>query len=220
MEQIPEKFLDDNGELNTSALVKSYCELEKKMGTMVSVPSDDSDDTTKQKFNRAIGVPDDASEYPVNALFDDESVRNQFHEIGLTSKQVEKIYDIAEKFLQPTLKNLFELQSQTNAINELKNFFGSTQKMNDALKEINAFGERFLPASAFEELCSTPQGIQGIYKMMQSFEPEILTDKNVAENLTDDDLRNMMKDPKYWRDQDPEYVRKIENGFKKLYSEK
>ena len=53
---------------------------------------------------------------------------------------------------------------------------------------------------------------------MQSIEPTVLTDKSVNENLTDNDLRNMMRDPKYWRDQDPEYVRKIENGFKKLYS--
>ena len=218
MENVPEKFLDDKGELNTSALVKSYCELEKKMSNMISVPNDDSDENVKQKFNHAIGVPDSASEYPTNSLFDDESVREKFHEIGLTSKQVEKIYDIAQEFLQPTIKNLFELQSQSNAINELKNFFGSTQKMNDALKEINAFGERFLPKDAFDELCSTPQGIQGMYKMMQSLEPEILTDKNVVENLTDDDLRDMMRDPKYWRDHDAEYVRKIENGFKKLYS--
>ena len=218
MEQIPEKFLDNNGELNTAALLKSYCELEKKIGSMVTVPSDDSDDSIKQKFNHAIGVPDTADEYPINNLLDDESVREKFHEIGLTKKQVEKIYDIAEEFLQPTLKNLFEIQSQSNAINELKNFFGSTEKMNDALKEINAFGEKFLPANAFEELCSTPQGIQGIYKMMQSMEPDVLTDKNENENLTDNDLRNMMRDPKYWRDQDPEYVRKIENGFKKLYS--
>ena len=218
MEQVPEKFLDENGELNTSALVKSYCELEKKMGNMISVPNEDSDTEAKQKFNHAIGVPDNASEYPVNDLFDDESVREKFHEIGLTKKQVEKIYSIAEEFLTPTLKNLFELQNQTNAINELKNFFGSTEKMNDALREINAFGEKYLPASAFEELCATPQGIQGVYKMMQSFEPDVLTDKNATENLSDDMLRNMMRDPKYWRDQDPEYVRKIENGFKKLYA--
>ena len=218
MDNIPEKFLDENGELNTDALVKSYCELEKKMGSMISVPNDNSDEEVKQKFNHAIGVPDSADDYPTNALFDDESVRNQFHEIGLTNKQVEKIYDIAEKILQPTIKNLFDLQNETNAMNELKNFFGSTQKMNDALKEIKAFGEKFLPADAFDELCSTPQGIQGVYKMMQSMEPEILTDKNTTENLTDDALRDMMKDPKYWRDQDPEYVRKIENGFKKLYS--
>jgi hypothetical protein len=218
MENVPEKFLDDKGELNTSALVKSYCELEKKMSNMISVPNDDSDESAKQKFNHAIGVPENASEYPTNDLFDDESVRNKFHEIGLTKKQVEQIYSIAEEFLQPTLKNLFELQNQTNAINELKNFFGGTEKMNDALREIKAFGEKYLPASAFEELCATPQGIQGVYKMMQSFEPTVLMDKNVSENLTDDMLRNMMRDPKYWRDQDPEYVRKIENGFKKLYS--
>ena len=218
MEQIPEKFLDEKGELNTSALVKSYCELEKKIGSMISVPNDESDESAKQKFNHAIGVPDNANEYPTNDLFDDESVRNKFHEIGLTSKQVEQIYSIAEEFLQPTLKNLFELQNQTNAINELKNFFGGTEKMNDAMREINAFGEKYLPTSAFEELCATPQGIQGIYKMMQSFEPTVLTDKNVTENLSDDMLRDMMRDPKYWRDQDPEYVRKIENGFKKLYS--
>ena len=218
MEQIPEKFLDDNGELNTSALIKSYCELEKKMGNMVSLPNENSDESVKQKFNHAIGVPDDASEYPKNDLFDDESVRNKFHEIGLTSKQVEKIYAIAEEFLQPTLKNLFELQNQNNAINELKKFFGDEQKMNDALREINAFGERYLPTDAFEELCSTPQGIQGIYKMMQSMEPDVLTNKNSNENLTDDALRNMMRDPKYWRDHDAEYIRKIENGFKKLYS--
>lgn len=218
MEQIPEKFLDDKGELNTSALIKSYCELEKKMSNMISLPNEDSDESVKQKFNHAIGVPDSASEYPKNDLFDDESVRNKFHEIGLTSSQVEKIYAIAEEFLQPTLKNLFELQNENNAINELKKFFGSTEKMNDALREINAFGERYLPSNAFEELCSTPQGIQGIYKMMQSMEPDVLMNKNESENLSDDMLRNMMRDPKYWRDQDPEYVRKIENGFKKLYS--
>ena len=218
MEQIPEKFLNENGELNTSALVKSYCELEKKMGNMISVPNNESDDATKQKFNHAIGVPDSADDYPKNDLFDDESVRKKFHEIGLTSSQVEKIYNIAEEFLQPTLQNLFQLQTQTNAINELKKFFGDDDKMNEAMREINAFGERFLPHDAFEELCSTPQGIQGVYKMMQSMEPNVLTNKNATENLTDDALRDMMRDPKYWRDHDPEYVRKIENGFKKLYS--
>ncbi|MBQ7409421.1 MAG: hypothetical protein IJV03_02550 [Alphaproteobacteria bacterium] len=218
MEQIPEKFLNENGELNTDALVKSYCELEKKIGGMISVPNENSDDDVKQKFNHAIGVPDSANDYPKNNLFDDESVREKFHQIGLTAKQVEQIYNIAEEFLQPTLSNLFQLQIETNAINELKNFFGSEQKMKDAMKEINAFGEKFLPKDAFDELCSTPQGIQGVYKMMQSMEPEVLTDESVNENLSDDDLRKMMQDPKYWRDHDSEYVRKIENGFRKLYS--
>lgn len=40
------------------------------------------------------------------------------------------------------------------------------------------------------------------------------------ENITERELREMMRDPKYWRDQDPEYTRKIENGFKNLYGNK
>ena len=218
MEKIPEKFLNDDGTLNTDALMKSYTELEKKIGTMVSVPTPDSDETTRTKFNRAIGVPANASEYPVNELYDDENLRQKFFEIGLTSTQVEKIYDIANDFLSPLISDLFTVKNETAAINELKNFFGGTEKMNDALRAINTFGEQFLPRDAFDALCATPQGIQSIYKMMQSVEPDVQTDKNETTNLSDTDLRRMMRDPKYWRDNDAEYIRKIENGFKKLYS--
>ena len=218
MDKIPEKFLNTDGTLNTDALMKSYSELERKIGSMITIPSDECDDETRARFNRATGVPDTADEYPKNEIFDDENVRKKFHEIGLTSTQVEKIYSIANEYLSPIVSELFSIQDESNAFNELKNFFGGTEKMNDALIAIKSFGEKFLPTDAFEELCSTPQGIQGIYRMMQSMEPSIQTELNETKNLTDSDLRRMMRDPKYWRDADPEYVRKIENGFKKLYS--
>ncbi len=218
MVNIPEKFLNTDGTLNTDALLKSYSEIEKKIGTMISVPNKDSDSDTKAKFNRAIGVPESADDYPTNAMFDDDSLREKFLEIGLTKSQVEKIYQIAEEFLTPILSDLFNAQTETNAIAELKNFFGDDDKMREALRAINTFGEKYLPKEAFNELCSTPQGIRSIYAMMQSMEPSIQTDETQSKNLTDSELRRMMRDPKYWRDQDPEYVRQIENGFKKLYS--
>ena len=71
MENIPEKFLNSDGTLNSESLIKSYVELEKKIGTMVTVPNSESDTQTKQKFNRAIGVPENASEYPTHELYDD-----------------------------------------------------------------------------------------------------------------------------------------------------
>ena len=220
MEQkIPEKFLNNDGTLNTGALLKSYGELEKKIGTMISVPNaDDVDSDARRKFNRAIGVPENANEYPVNELYDDENLRQKFLEIGLSKTQVEKIYDIANEFLSPVIADLFSTRDETNALNELRNFFGGTEKMTDSLRAINEFGERFLPRDAFDVLCSTPQGIQGVYKMMQSMEPDVKTQNGETKNLTDSDLRRMMRDPKYWRDNDAEYIRKIENGFKKLYS--
>ena len=218
MDNIPEKFLSSDGTLNTDALIKSYNELEKKIGTMISVPNESSDENTRRKFNRAIGVPENASEYPTHELYDDENLRNKFFEIGLTKTQVEKIYDIANEFLSPVISDLYSVQNETSAINELKNFFGGDAKMKDALTAINSFGEKFLPHDAFDALCATPQGIQSMYKMMQSMEPNVHTEKNDTQNLTDADLRRMMRDPKYWRDNDSEYIRKIENGFKKLYS--
>jgi len=218
MDKIPEKFLNEDGTLNTDALVKSYCELEKKIGRMVSIPSDDADVDARAKFNRAIGVPETADAYPTNELFDDENVRAKFLEIGLTSNQVEKIYQIAEEFLSPVLSEIFQQQNEANAMSELQKFFGDDDKMRDAMNAINAFGEKFLPQDAFESLCATAQGIQSLYRMMQSMEHNVRTDKNADENLSDADLRRMMRDPKYWRDHDAEYVRKIENGFKKLYA--
>ena len=218
MENIPEKFKNQDGTLNADALIKSYAALEKKIGTMISVPSDDADDDTRNRFRRAIGVPDAPDNYPKNDLFDDENLRAKFFEIGLTSSQVSQIYNIAQEFLSPVISDLFATQSQAAAISELKNFFGGDEKMNDAIKQINAFGEQFLPRDAFDALCTTPQGIQGIYRMMQSMEPHVQTADSDDINLSDNDLRRMMRDPKYWRDHDSEYVRKIENGFKKLYS--
>lgn len=218
MEKIPKKFLNEDGTLNANALLKSYAELEKKIGNMITVPDENADDATRTKFNRAIGVPENPNEYPTSKLFDDDSLREKFFEIGLTATQVEKIYNIAEEFLTPVLNELFDVQNETSALTELKNFFGDENKMCDALRAINAFGQKYLPHDAFDALCATPQGIRSIYAMMQSIEPNVQTNDLQSKNLTDDELRRMMRDPKYWRDHDPEYVRKIENGFKKLYS--
>lgn len=218
MEKIPEKFLNKDGTLNSDALMKSYTELEKKIGGMVSVPDANSDEATQNRFRRAIGVPETPADYPHSEMFDDENIRAEFHKIGLTNNQVEKIYGIAQEFLSPVVSEIFSLQQEANAMSELKKFFGSDEKMRDALVEIKSFGEKFLPHDAFDELCSSAQGIQGVYKMMQSMEPHVETSGNVQENLSDEDLRRMMRDPKYWRDHDAEYIRKIENGFKKLYS--
>ncbi len=218
MEKIPEKFLNEDGTLNADALVKSYSELEKKMGGMISVPGDDADVDARTKFNRAIGVPENADEYPINDLFDDDSIRQRFFDAGLTKTQVEKIYSIAEEFLSPVLSELFSTHHVTNSMSELEKIFGGRDKMKDALVAINSFGEKFLPTEAFDALCATPQGIQSVYKMMQSMEPDVVIENNGAVNLSDADLRRMMRDPKYWRDRDAEYVRKIESGFKKLYA--
>jgi len=125
MQKVPEKFQNPDGTVNVNALIKSYSELEKKIGTMVSLPNDKADDATREKFNRAIGVPENINDYPSNAMFDDESIKQKFHDIGLTTSQVEQIYSLAENFLSPVLHELFSAKNETDEILKLEKFFGS-----------------------------------------------------------------------------------------------
>ncbi len=214
---IPKKFQNNDGSLNSEILLKSYSELEKKMGSMIAIPSESDDESAREKFNRAIGVPESESEYVSHPLFDDQDVRKRFLDAGLSKSQAEKVFEIANDLLTPVLSDVFSSKYESDEITELKNFFGTDDKMQTALSEIEKFGEKFLPSDVFENLSSSSTGIKSIYRMMQSMDPEININSNTLESLTDVSLRKMMQDPKYWRDRDPEYIRKIETGFKKLY---
>lgn len=215
----PEKFKNQDGTLNSESLLKSYTELEKKIGTMVSVPDESADEESLIRFRRAIGVPDSANEYPDDPMFSDTpDIKEKFREIGLSKKQVESVYKLASEFLSPVLTNIISAKSESDNISELKTFFGGDEKMLTALTDLDGFAKKNLSEDAYDALCSSADGIKTIYKMMQSREPNIAMGGNKNDSLSDTDLRQMMRDPRYWRDRDDEFVRKIETGFKKLYS--
>lgn len=41
--------------------------------------------------------------------------------------------------------------------------------------------------------------------------------ENKCHDVTDAELRSMMRDPRYWRDHDPDFVTKVHDGFRHLY---
>ena len=58
-----------------------------------------------------------------------------------------------------------------------------------------------------------------IYKMMQEGIEQPMLDNNGKrqEPETEESLRALMRDPKYWKKQDPALVKRVEDGFKRLY---
>ena len=55
--------------------------------------------------------------------------------------------------------------------------------------------------------------------MMKTEEPTMKKEaSNPSENGVED-IQSMMRDPRYWRDKDPALVRKVTEGFQKLYGE-
>ena len=214
----PEKFLNEDGTLNAESLLKSYLELEKKIGAMVSIPADDSDNDVREKFYRAIGVPENADGYPNNPMFEGmPDIKEKFREMGLTAKQAESVCEMAADILSPAIVELLSSQHESNCMGELRQFFGSDDKMQKAFAEINDYAETHLSPEAFDALSSSAEGIKAIYGMMQSKEPTVMAIGAANEALSEGMLRQMMKDPKYWRDRDEEFTRKIESGFKKLF---
>ena len=62
---VPEKFWDrEAGAIRTDALLKSYVELERKLGSMVPLPGDD-DQEGRERLWRVLGVPDAAEDYQI-----------------------------------------------------------------------------------------------------------------------------------------------------------
>ena len=194
---IPEKFANEDGTLNNDALLKSYQELEKKIGAK---------------------GPDIPDEYPDDPMFADvPGVKEKFREIGLSAKQAESLYALAAEFLSPAVDKIMTSHNESAAMKELCEFFGGDEKTIAVLNEINEFAEKNLSPEAFDALASSADGIKAIYDMMSSKEPAIAAGAGATDKPDDGALRQMMRDPKYWRDHDPEFVRKIESGFRKLY---
>jgi hypothetical protein len=65
-------------------------------------------------------------------------------------------------------------------------------------------------------------GLAGVYKWEQvvaipqdapaTAPPPVKNDEEITEKV----LREMMRDPRYWKDRDPSFVQRVTDGFRKL----
>jgi hypothetical protein len=84
-----------------------------------------------------------------------------------------------------------------------------------------AFGKKTLGPDVLETLSSSYEGVLALYKMMKGEEPGVMQTAERSQPMSGElDLQSMMRDPKYWRDQDPSFVAKVTEGFQKLYGRK
>ncbi|MBN2779944.1 MAG: hypothetical protein JXQ74_02640 [Alphaproteobacteria bacterium] len=204
---------------------KSYKELEKRFSQTHQFSKENLNDEEKKQILKMLGHPEAPSAYE-DVLADkfqiDSEANEKLHAVGLTPEQVQVVYELANERLMPQLE---EAEKNTESMQQnllLKDYFGSETAVESVAKQVLAYAENNFSPDVAEELCQSAKGVIGIYEMMQSNkEPGILAGKGEdMENLSDQSLRKMMQDPKYWREQDPEFVKKVKIGFEKLYGEK
>lgn len=208
-DQIPEKFKDKEGNLNTDALLKSYCELEKKL----SIKQPDKSQ-----------VPDSPEEYQINLkselLKQDPDINKQLFEAGFTNKQAQLVYDLAAEKVIPILQQISAEVRSSQELNSLQQDFGGPEQFANIARQITTWAENNLPADMVEALSSSREGILMLYKMMceKTGEPSLIQKSEPEQAQSIESLREMMKDPRYWKQADPAYIKKVEDGFKRLYN--
>jgi hypothetical protein len=219
---VPDKFWDrETGQIRTDALLKSYVELERKLGAMVPLPQDD-DPEGRERLRRALGVPAAADEYRIDVrdelLKPTPELNTRLHEAGFTQEQAQLVYDLAAENVLPLIDDLMgELHASRDAERLSKHFGGDAPWQNMA-RQIKTWGQANLADDVYRTLAADYDGVLAMHQMMQAREPVVLQDADGPQSEVDEGtLTRLMRDPRYWRERDPAIVAQVTEGFRRLY---
>lgn len=203
---LPPKFWDaEAGEARVEDLARSYTALEKRLGAA-------GGDT----------VPDTPDGYRIapamEGLTADAEVNARLMEAGFTQAQAQLVYDLAAEKLAPVVRDLAAETVENEQRRRLTEHFGGADRWQTAAAQIEAWGQANLPAPVFEALCSSYDGVLALHRLMRDGEPEMISNAQPAPaGRSEDQLRRMMQDPRYWRDHDTSFAAEVRRGFEDLY---
>ncbi len=203
---LPERFWnEDTGAVRADELVAAYLDLERQIdeGRRGDVPA----------------RPDDYVIKVDGDLFSsDEEVNKKLHAAGFNQEQVQLVYDLAAARLLPVVAELASRFEAESEVERLKQDFGGEEPWREISRQIRIWGESNLPPETYTVLAGSREGVLAMHKMMSGSEPELL--RNGGRGMTpptEGELKQMMRDPRYWRDRDASFVERVREGFRQLY---
>ena len=150
----------------------------------------------------------------------DKDVNKRLMEAGFSNAQAQLVYDLAEEIMIPKIQEVVEEFRAYRELSKLENYFGGEERFDEISRQISLWAEKNVPQEIYQSLNSTYYGVIALYNMMTSNEPKVMGKSYVSDDVvTEQKLKDMMKDPKYWRDGDKDFIKKINDGFKFLYGD-
>jgi hypothetical protein len=210
---VPDKFFDkEKNEIRIDALLKSYLELEKKLTQHKSEP-----------VQTLLDIPSDPKDYAISISHDmftaDDEINQRLHEKGFTNDQAQFLYDLAAEKMVPLILDIAQEFEAERQLDKLITTFGSKERFAEVSRQLLAYGKKSLPQDVLDGLASTYEGVMALYRMMQSGKPLSIQQPSENPSLDETTLRTMMRDPKYWRDKDSAFIKKVSDGFRQVFSE-
>lgn len=221
-EALPEKFWDgDKGAIRTEDLAKAYAELERRLSGYVPGPGSADWDAT---LRRALEIPETPDGYDIamkdDLLTVDPAVNARLHRAGFSPRQAQLVYDLAVERIVPLAAQLAADARHEQAMERLTEEFGGAEKWNALSGQIAAWGQHNLSREVYAALAASPDGIRAMRRLMESDEPSLAAPGGAPVPADEGDLREMMKDKRYWRDRDPAFIRAVTDGYRRLYDGK
>lgn len=219
--EIPEKFWDaERGELRVDALLKSYRELERRLSQRMTPPGEDADEEDRRRWREAHDIPDGPEGYEIevrDALTSpDAEVNQRLYEAGFSRRQVQLVYDLAAERLLPLIAEAAQQFESDRQMEKLREHFGGEERFRRVAAQLSAWGRTNLPNPVFEALATTSEGVLALERMMRGKEPQMTREAAPAPEADEAELRRMMRDPRYWRAREPEFVKRVSEGFRRL----
>jgi len=203
---LPDKFWDEeNADIRTDALVKSYLSLEKRLGA--------------GEVDGRPETPDGYTITPPSELVNpDPDLNARLHEAGFSQDQAQLVYDLASEHLYPLVTQMSaELEAQ-HQVSRLAEEFGGEESWREISGQIASWGKSNYPAEVYQALASSVDGVKSMYRMMHNEEPGMISaGQRASGTVSEKSLKSLMRDPRYWRDQDPAVVAEVREGFARLY---
>ena len=238
---VPAKFWDpEAGQLRTDALLKSYLELERRLGADPAPPAaaadtaaaadaasddaaapeaslDDADAAPRPD------IPADPDGYEIATASDlvapDPEVNKRLHQAGFTQDQAQLVYKLAEDYLLPAVSEAYGEVFVQQELGRLEQAFGGPDGWQSTAEQLRTWGKANLESEVYDTLASSYDGVMAMHQMMQAREPRVVHADAPATPADEGQLRRMMQDPRYWRDRDPAFVGEVTRGFERLFKE-
>ncbi len=222
-EGVPEKFWDtEAGGIRTDMLLRSYLELERRLGRSLPKPENEGDCAGRGRLWEALGRPASPDQYALTAphpLIEPDAALNQrLHEAGFTQHQAQLVYDLAAEHILPIVSEASSELAAARQIDRLKEHFGGDEAWRATVGQIKAYAEANVPPEVSEALSTSFEGVLALHDMMRKAEPDIIGVAGSGQMAaSEESLREMIRDARYWRDRDPSYVRRVTEGYRSLY---
>jgi len=209
-EWLPEKFKSPED------LAKSYTELQSKLGSKEEdIRKSILEEIQSQAFD---GRPESAGDYQLPESIDPEqSVDNELlqwwseHSFENGYSQ-EEFQQGIEMYAKAVMGNQPDIEAEAKKLGD---------NAQARIEAASVFAHKFFPQEALpaiERMCETHEGIIALEAIQEAMKDGNFAGNTVpAAQTTERELREMMNDPRYWKDRDPAFIKEVTEGFQRIY---